>query len=160
MSRAWCNLHALLGFMLVLAGCNKDSESDRPAPTGGGTTDIFASPRVDAGAAAPVASGASDAASPADTCTVDGGPGCPMLRFMKGEVATAYAGKKGAELATTLTKLAASAPAGYTNWASISRDGAAAAKAGEFTAVKASCRGCHDQYKAKYVAEHRGEALH
>lgn len=147
--------------MLVLAGCNKDSDTGaRPAPSGGGTTVIFGSPRADAGLGRPVDAGTDDAGAAADPCKVDGGPGCPMLRFMKGEITPAFAGKKNAELAATLDKLAASAPAGYTNWASISRDGAAAAKAGEYTAVKASCRGCHDQYKAKYVAEHRREALH
>lgn len=140
----------------MLAGCNKDPE-DRPAPTGGGTTDIFATPRPDAG----LRVGADDAgALAADPCKVDGGPGCPMLRFMKGELALAFAAKKGPQVAAALDRLAAAAPAGYTNWASISRDGAAAAKAGEWTAVKASCRGCHDQFKAKYVAEHRGEAWH
>lgn len=159
MSRARCNLHALLAVALALAGCNQSSvDAPKPAPSGGGTTDIFGSaalPLVDAAAPLPPLEDAS-----AGPCQPDAGPGCPMLRVMKGSIAAAFAAKKGPELATALAKLAASAPAGYTNWASVSRDGAAAAKAGEWTAVKASCRSCHTQYKAKYIVEHRSEPLH
>ena len=62
-------------------------------------------------------------------------------------------------LATALDKIVAFAPAGYTNWASIAKDGAKAAKAGDATAAKASCRTCHDQYKEKYKTEIRARAI-
>lgn len=62
-------------------------------------------------------------------------------------------------LATALDKAAAFAPAGYTNWASISKDGAAAARSGDMTAAKASCRSCHDQYKQKYKDEMRARKI-
>jgi hypothetical protein len=62
-------------------------------------------------------------------------------------------------LATALTKVVKFAPAGYTNWASIARDGANAAKAQNLDAVKAACRGCHDQYKAKYKKEMRDRQI-
>ena len=53
-------------------------------------------------------------------------------------------------LATALDKAATFAPAGYTNWASIAKDGAKAARAQDMTATKASCRTCHEQYKEKF----------
>ena len=62
-------------------------------------------------------------------------------------------------LATSLDKSAAFAPAGYTNWASIAKDGAAAARSGDMTAAKASCRTCHDQYKQKYKDEMRARKI-
>jgi len=62
-------------------------------------------------------------------------------------------------VADLLDKIATFAPPGYTNWVSISRDGAAAARAGNMNAVKASCRGCHDQYRTKYRTELRARPL-
>jgi hypothetical protein len=62
-------------------------------------------------------------------------------------------------LATALDKVAAFAPAGYTNWASIAKDGAKAARAQDMTAAKASCRTCHDQYKDKYKKEMRARKI-
>jgi hypothetical protein len=58
-------------------------------------------------------------------------------------------------LAGDLDKIATMAPAGYTKWASIAKDGATAARAANADAAKASCRGCHDQYKTKYKTEMR-----
>jgi hypothetical protein len=60
-----------------------------------------------------------------------------------------------AALATALEKAASFAPPGYSNWASISNDGAKAAKGGDLAAAKAACRSCHDQYKKKYQGELR-----
>jgi cytochrome c553 len=62
-------------------------------------------------------------------------------------------------LATALDKIATFAPAGYTNWGSIAKDGAAAAKSGDLAAAKAACRSCHDQYKSKYKSEMRGRKI-
>jgi hypothetical protein len=64
-----------------------------------------------------------------------------------------------AALAVALEKAAAFAPPGYTNWKSISEDGAKAAKSGDLAAAKASCRSCHDQYKKKYQAEMRARSI-
>jgi len=61
--------------------------------------------------------------------------------------------------AAALDKSAAFGPAGYANWASIAKDGAAAARAGKEDAVKASCRSCHDQYKQKYKTENRSKKI-
>ncbi|MBX3206414.1 MAG: hypothetical protein KF764_15175 [Labilithrix sp.] len=62
-------------------------------------------------------------------------------------------------LATALDKIAAFGPPGYDNWASISKDGAAAARSGDLAAAKASCRSCHDQYKQKYKTEIRARKI-
>ena len=62
-------------------------------------------------------------------------------------------------LATALEQMQKFAPAGYTNWVSISKDGAKAAKAGDLAGAKASCRSCHDQYKNKYKTEMRDRKI-
>jgi hypothetical protein len=64
-------------------------------------------------------------------------------------------------LQAALTKTAALAPpgAGYPNWVSISNDGADAARVQNLDAVKAACRGCHNQYKAKYKKEMRDRPI-
>ena len=67
-------------------------------------------------------------------------------------------------MADSLERAAQLAPAdyaktGYANWVSICHDGANAARAAELDAVKAACRGCHDQYKNKYRTEMRKRAI-
>ncbi len=62
-------------------------------------------------------------------------------------------------LAAALDEMAAFAPPGYANWASISKDGAAAARSGDLGAAKAACRSCHDQYKQKYKSEMRARKI-
>ncbi len=69
---------------------------------------------------------------------------------MKANTSAAMAAEDFDALATALDKVATFVPAGYTNWASIAKDGASAARAQSLDAVKASCRGCHTQYKDKY----------
>jgi hypothetical protein len=78
---------------------------------------------------------------------------------MKANTAAALSAHDFGALATAFGALAGFAPAGYTNWASISRDGADAARVEDLDAVKASCRGCHAQYKERYKRELRGRAL-
>ena len=74
---------------------------------------------------------------------------------MKANTNTAIAAGDLPALATALEKTVSFAPAGYTNWATIAKDGAKAAKGGDLVAAKASCRTCHDQYKDKYKKEMR-----
>ena len=78
---------------------------------------------------------------------------------MKKNTATAMASEDNPALAEAFDKIVTFAPAGYTNWASISRDGAAAARAGNINAVKGACRGCHDQYRTKDRTDIRARAL-
>jgi hypothetical protein len=88
-------------------------------------------------------------------CGEKGQPPCPTQKWMKANMAPAAASGDGAALAKALEYVAGKAPAGFTNWASISKDGAAKAKAGDIDGAKKSCKTCHDQYKAKYKAEIR-----
>jgi hypothetical protein len=86
-------------------------------------------------------------------------PPCPLAAWMKANASPAITSQNFDALAELLAKTAAFAPQGYTNWASISRDGADAARVQSLDAVKASCRSCHNQYRAKYKAEMRARPL-
>ncbi len=90
------------------------------------------------------------------TCGKKPLPDCPMQAWMKANTSAAMSSKDFAALEVALKKTATLAPgAGYPNWISISKDGAEAARTQDIGALKASCRGCHDQYKSKYKAELR-----
>ncbi len=78
---------------------------------------------------------------------------------MQANANPATASGDAAEIAKVLDQIAAFGPPPYPNWASISKDGARAARAGDVPAAKAACRGCHDQYKAKYKAEMRDRKI-
>jgi hypothetical protein len=78
---------------------------------------------------------------------------------MKANMAPAVAAEDGPALAKGLEYIASHAPAGMPNWASIAKAGAAKASAGDIAGAKASCKSCHDQYKAKYKAEVRDRAF-
>lgn len=134
------------------------SASAEPAPS---ATPAAASASAAATTKPAVSAGAKPAASvagPADGAGVCGPtplPPCPLQGWMKTNTAPAMAAKDFGALATAFQKIQTFAPAGYTNWASISKDGAAAAQAQNLDAVKAACRGCHEQYKTKYKTEMR-----
>ena len=96
---------------------------------------------------------------PAAKCGDKPLPPCPLYAWMKANTSAAMSSQDFDALATALTKAATFAPPGYTNWASIARDGADAAKAQSLDGVKASCRGCHNQYKDKYKKEMRDRAI-
>jgi hypothetical protein len=78
---------------------------------------------------------------------------------MKANTSAAMAAEDLDALAKALDKVTTFAPPGYTNWASISKDGAAAARAQSLDGVKASCRTCHNQYKDKYKKELRDRPI-
>jgi hypothetical protein len=80
---------------------------------------------------------------------------------MKANTSAAMSASDFDALQTALTKTVALAPpgGGYPNWASIAKDGADAARVQNLDAVKASCRGCHNQYKTKYKKEMRDRPL-
>jgi hypothetical protein len=78
---------------------------------------------------------------------------------MKANMATAVASEDAPALAKGLEYVAAHAPAGMPNWASIAKAGAAKAAKGDVDGAKATCKTCHDQYKAKYKAEMRDRAF-
>jgi hypothetical protein len=78
---------------------------------------------------------------------------------MKANTSAAMSSEDFEALSTALDKVVTFAPAGYANWASIARDGASAARAQNLDAVKASCRGCHNQYKDRYKKEMRDRPI-
>lgn len=134
-------------------------------PTGGAdATAPIASAAEKAGSKAVAATGASASAAASATggpaeCGTKPLPDCPLQAWMKANTNPAIAANDLPGLAGALDKTATFAPAGYTNWASISKDGAKAARAGDMTAAKASCRTCHDQYKDKYKKEMRARKI-
>jgi hypothetical protein len=104
----------------------------------------------------------------ASAAALDGGcgtkpqPDCPLQGWMKQiwphMKANDYEGT--AALLEHCAKLAPpDAKTAYPNWVSISIDGANAARAADMEAVKAACRGCHEQYKDKYRKEMRSRPL-
>ena len=111
-----------------------------------------------AGGGAAAAPSASGSASPVE-CGTKPLPDCPLQAWMKAHANPPVLTSDLPALAKALDEIALFAPAGYTNWASISKDGAAAARAGDLTAAKASCRSCHDQYKQKYKTEIRARKI-
>jgi hypothetical protein len=137
------------------------------APVEAGTTAAVPGGAADAGKATAgkdgkdggAATAASSASAGAAECGTKPLPDCPLQAWMKKNMNPPSLAGDTAALATALESAAAFAPPGYTNWASISHDGAKAAKGGDLTAAKASCRSCHDQYKKKYQAEMRARKI-
>jgi hypothetical protein len=86
-------------------------------------------------------------------------PPCPLYSWMKANTSPAMSAGDFDALVAALDKVAAFAPVGYANWVSISKDGADAARVQNLDAVKAACRGCHNQYKAKYKQEMRDRPI-
>jgi hypothetical protein len=127
--------------------------STEPAPHASGT--VAATAKKDGGSATPTASGSAGAAE----CGTKPLPDCPLQAWMKANANPPVMTSNLPGLQTALEKIVTLAPPGYTNWASIAKDGAAAAKSGDLTAAKASCRTCHDQYKQKYKTEMRARKI-
>jgi len=78
---------------------------------------------------------------------------------MKANTAAALSARDFGALVPALDKVARFAPPGYTNWGSIARDGASAARIENLDAVKASCRACHNQYRDRYKTGMRDQKL-
>jgi hypothetical protein len=129
-------------------GTTPTGGADAPAPVASGAGSAVAK-NAGTGTAA-----ASASAGPAE-CGTKPLPDCPLQGWMKANTNPPVAAPDFPGLATALDKIVTFAPAGYTNWASIAKDGAKAARAQDMTAAKASCRTCHDQYKDKYKKEMR-----
>lgn len=155
-------------FILVLLAVTACSKSEAPTPA---PAESAASPIATASATAPKAATSETApsspsptpATSASAAPVECGtkllPDCPLQAWMKSNLNPPVMRKDTAALATALEKAATFAPPGYTNWASISKDGAAAARGGDLDAAKAACSTCHNQYKQKYKTEIRARKL-
>jgi len=88
----------------------------------------------------------------------------PLQVWMKQNMTPRMNAKDWQGMADALERVATFAPpnhatVGYPNWVSIAKDGANAARAADLEAVKAACRGCHEQYKNKYRAEMRARPV-
>ncbi|MEO8800394.1 MAG: hypothetical protein ABI551_21055 [Polyangiaceae bacterium] len=93
-----------------------------------------------------------------DACGTKANP-CPLQKWMKQNMAPDLAAGDNAGLAAALDKVAATNPdPSWTTWSTIAKQGADAARKGDVAGAKASCKGCHDGYKAKYKAQYRMKA--
>jgi len=145
----------------ALAACSKDEPAPAPTAATSASAAVSAS-AAPASASAPApapASAPSGSAKAAATCGDKPMPPCPLAKWMKANTSAAMSAQDFDALATALDKVPSFAPTGYTNWVSISRDGADAARAQSLDGVKASCRGCHNQYKDRYKKEMRDRPI-
>jgi hypothetical protein len=156
-------------------GCTKDegaapvasASASAPMPTASVTVAASATASASAAASATVTATASATAAatatasgkPAATCGDKPMPPCPLYAWMKANTSAAMSAQDLDALAVALDKVVGFAPAGFGNWASISKDGANAARAQSLDGVKASCRGCHNQYKDRYKKEMRDRPI-
>jgi hypothetical protein len=97
----------------------------------------------------------SGSTSAAATCGKKPLPDCPLQGWMKANTSAAMSAQNFDALEKAFNQIVNYAPPGYANWASISKDGAKAAHDQSVDAVKAACRGCHNQYQKKYRDEMR-----
>ena len=108
-------------------------------------------------APAPLASAHRDAGT---GCGDAGTSDCPLQAWMRANMYPRMRVQDWQGIADSLERCSKLAPrSGYPNWVSISIDGANAARAADMEAVKAACRGCHEQYKDKYRAELRSRPI-
>ncbi len=93
-----------------------------------------------------------------DACGSKENP-CPLQKWMRQNMAPALAAGDNAGLAAALDKVAKTSPdSSWSSWSTISKQGSDAAKKGDLAGAKASCKDCHDAYKAKYKAQYRTKA--
>ncbi|KYF89036.1 hypothetical protein BE17_10490 [Sorangium cellulosum] len=92
-------------------------------------------------------------------CGAKGQKACPMQGWMKTVMQSATTSGDGAKIASALEHVAAKPPPGMPKWAAISKEGAEKAKKGDIEGAKASCKACHDLYKAEYKAKLRDAAF-
>jgi mono/diheme cytochrome c family protein len=97
-------------------------------------------------------------------------PGCSLQRWMANHVQAALQKKDLEGVGKALQIAANSVPdprwnQGQNGWAAIAKAGAAAAQAGNVSAVKKACKSCHAAYRDDYKKQYRarpifGDAVH
>ncbi|WP_437925645.1 hypothetical protein WMF37_42405 [Sorangium sp. So ce291] len=92
-------------------------------------------------------------------CGAKGQKPCPMQGWMKTVMQSATTSGDGAKIASALEYVASKSPPGMAKWAAISKEGAEKAKKGDIDGAKASCKSCHDLYKAQYKESLRDAAF-
>ncbi|MBK8171926.1 MAG: hypothetical protein IPK60_16465 [Sandaracinaceae bacterium] len=93
-------------------------------------------------------------------CGGDGQPHCPLQQWMEDNVTPAVEAGDAAALGVALTKIATFAPdpswnTGAVSWRGIAEAAAAKARAGDFRGARASCKQCHEAFRARYRTEFR-----
>ena len=88
---------------------------------------------------------------------------CPLQKWMQDNMGSKMMDGNLGAVATSFDKVATISPdASWSDWAKISKDGAAAARKGgdEGTqGAKAACKACHDKYKNDYKQKFRTKAV-
>lgn len=85
---------------------------------------------------------------------------CPMQKWMQDNIGAQMADGNLGGVATGLDKAAALSPdPSWKEWAEISKKGADAARKGDKTGAKASCKACHDKFKQAYKDKYRARAV-
>jgi hypothetical protein len=95
-------------------------------------------------------------AAPAN-CGGTGQPDCPLQNWMKATLQSYQKANNYGRLARAFDDLAAHAPANYERWQDLASRGAEAARNQDDAAVRAACKTCHDEHRARYRRERRAE---
>jgi len=100
-----------------------------------------------------------DAGPASATCGKKPLPDCPLQKWMKENMKPAFDQKDNVALAKALDHVAAHPPTGFAGWDTTAKKGADAARAGDSDAVKASCKSCHEELRARFKKEIRDKPL-
>jgi cytochrome c556 len=97
-------------------------------------------------------------------CGEKGQPRCPLQGWMEKNMQDPFDKKDLKKLAESLEKAAAFVPdpkwnSGDKGWAKIAKDGAAAAKAGDFKTVQQTCKSCHKAWRTDYKKQFRNRPI-
>jgi len=103
----------------------------------------------------PDAEAAPDAPAQA-ACGKPGQPACPMQAWMRARLGSSLAANNTDALAAALETTARLMPdPSWTSWGTFAKNGANAARNGDMAGARASCKGCHDAYRAQYRERYR-----
>ena len=90
-------------------------------------------------------------------CGGTGQSDCPLQHWMKATLQSYQKANNYDRLARSFDDLAQHAPASYARWADLATEGAAAARKQDVAAVRAACKTCHDEHRARYRRERRAD---
>jgi cytochrome c556 len=93
-------------------------------------------------------------------CGEKGQPSCPLQGWMEKNMQGPFDKKDLKKLAESLEKAASFVPDpkwndGEKGWAKLAKDGAAAAKAGDFAGTQQACKACHKAWRNEYKKQFR-----
>lgn len=81
---------------------------------------------------------------------------CPLQKWMQDNIGSKMADGNLKDVATGLDKAASLSPdPGWSEWATIAKTGADAARKGDMPGTKAACKNCHDKFKQQYKDKYR-----